>query len=93
MVKLNWYSFGLCKQIGLKKVSIDKTCLVCGLQQSKFSNYEPRHMISNNVVCATSKGYTQSSHLFVCLIYFFTSQSTIFQLRRDGSSCIEPVLN
>ena len=29
---------------------------------------------------------------FVCCL-FFTSQSTIFQLRRDGSSCVEQVLS
>ena len=29
---------------------------------------------------------------FVCFL-FFTSQSTIFQLRRDGSSCVEQVLS
>ena len=30
---------------------------------------------------------------FVCLIWFFTSQSTIFQLCRDSSSWVEPVLS
>ena len=30
---------------------------------------------------------------FVCLIWFFTSQSTIFQLHRDWSSWVEPVLS
>ena len=30
---------------------------------------------------------------FVCLIRFFTSQSTIFQLCQDGSSWVEPVLS
>ena len=30
---------------------------------------------------------------FVCLIWFFTSQSTIFQLHRDGPSWVEPVLS
>ena len=29
---------------------------------------------------------------FVCFL-FFTSQSTIFQLRRDGSSCVEQALS
>ena len=29
---------------------------------------------------------------FVCFL-FFTSQSTIFRLRRDGSSCVEQVLS
>ena len=29
----------------------------------------------------------------ICLIWFFTSQSTIFQLCRDGSSWVEPVLS
>ena len=27
-----------------------------------FSTYEPRHEISNNVVCATSKGSDQPAH-------------------------------
>ena len=31
--------------------------------------------------------------LFVCLIWFFTPQSTIFQLCQDGSSWVEPVLS
>ena len=31
--------------------------------------------------------------LFGCLIQFFTSQSTIFQLCLDGSSLVEPVLS
>ena len=31
--------------------------------------------------------------MVVCLISFFTSQSTIFQLSRDGSSWVEPVLS
>ena len=31
--------------------------------------------------------------LFVCLIWLFTSQSTILQLCRDGSSWVEPVLS
>ena len=31
--------------------------------------------------------------LFVCLIWFFPSQSTIFQLCRDKSSWVEPVLS
>ena len=30
---------------------------------------------------------------FICLIWFFTSQSTIFHLRQDGSSWVEPVLS
>ena len=31
--------------------------------------------------------------VWICLFFlFFTSQSTIFQLRRDGSSCVEEVL-
>ena len=30
---------------------------------------------------------------FVCLIWFFTSQSTVFQLYWDGSSWVEPVLS
>ena len=29
----------------------------------------------------------------VCLIWLFMSQSTIFQLCRDGSSWVEPVLS
>ena len=32
-------------------------------------------------------------YLFVCLIWFLTSQSTSFQLCRDGSSCVEPVVS
>ena len=31
--------------------------------------------------------------VWICLFLFFTSQSTIFQLRRDGSSCVEQVLS
>ena len=31
--------------------------------------------------------------LFVCFIWFFTSQSTLFQLCRDRSSSVEPVLS
>ena len=30
---------------------------------------------------------------FVCLIWFFTSQSVIFQLHRDESSWVEPFLS
>ena len=32
-------------------------------------------------------------YLDLYFFLFFTSQSTIFQLRRDGSSCVEPVLS
>ena len=33
-------------------------------------------------------------YLFVCLfVWYFTSQSTMFQLCQDGSSWVEPVLN
>ena len=35
-------------------------------------------------------GYT---FLFVCLIWFFTSKPTTFQLSQDGSSWVEPVLS
>ena len=38
-------------------------------------------------------GWTSTKQGFVCLIPFFTSQSTIFQLCRDGSSWVEPVLS
>ena len=31
-------------------------------------------------------------HMKFSLIWFFTSQSTVFQLGRDGSSWVEPVL-
>ena len=31
--------------------------------------------------------------VWICLFLLFTSQSTIFQLRRDGSSCVEQVLS
>ena len=31
--------------------------------------------------------------VFLCLIWFFTSQSTISQLRQDGSSWVEPALS
>ena len=31
--------------------------------------------------------------MFVCLVWFFASQSTIFQLCGDGSSWVEPVLS
>ena len=34
-----------------------------------------------------------SDQLYACLIGFFTSQSTIFQLCRDGSSWVEPELS
>ena len=34
-----------------------------------------------------------SSHDLFILIWFFTSQSTIFQLHRDGTSWVEPVLS
>ena len=34
----------------------------------------------------------QSTHV-ICLIWFFKTQSTIFQLCRDGSSSVEPALS
>ena len=58
---------------------------------------------SNQIIC---KGYPQvfvatsrervnlwTKKLFVYLIWFFTSQSTIFQLCQDESSWVEPVLS
>ena len=41
------------------------------------------------IVCT----FVSVTPLFVCLIWFFTSQSTIFKLCRDGSSWVEPVLS
>ena len=38
------------------------------------------------------KSEKKKQQLF-CLIWFFTFQSTVFQLCRDGSSCVEPVLS
>ena len=32
------------------------------MKQPKFSRCEPQHEISNNVVCATSKGSDQPAH-------------------------------
>ena len=37
--------------------------------------------------------YNYLEFCFVCLIWFFTSQSTIFQICQDGSSWVEPVLS
>ena len=36
--------------------------------------------------------YFRPNILLLCLIWFFTPQSTIFQLCQDGSSWVEPVL-
>ena len=52
------------------------------------------HYKGNREICTTgwyciSLG---SWHAFICLIWFFTFLSTIFQLCPDGSSCVEPVL-
>ena len=38
------------------------SALVSGLLQTRLEKYEPRHVISNNVVCATSKGLYQPAH-------------------------------
>ena len=70
MVKLNCYSFGLCKQIGLKK-SINRqnmSCLWSATKPASIAIMSLLHEISNDVVCAANKGYAQSDHLFVCLI-------------------------
>ena len=37
--------------------------------------------------------YEYNVNGFVCLIWFFRSESTIFQLCQDGSSWVEPVLS
>ena len=76
---------------------------------AKVTMYELRYEISNNVVCATSKGTDQTAHarslirafasglnilwvlsLFDLILYV---PSTIFQLYRDRSFWVEPVLS
>ena len=57
-------------------------------------------MIRHNASIENGGAHKNYSKLFLnyvcclkCLIWFFTSQSTIFQLCRDGSSWVEPVLS
>ena len=47
-----------------------------GYQGKKFLKYEPAHEISNNVVCATSKGSDQPAHTR-SLIRAFASRLSI----------------
>ena len=49
--------------------------------KNKFSLIDPVHEILEIIP------------YFVCSVWFFTSQLTIFQLRWDGSSWFEPVLS
>ena len=48
-----------------------------------------------NLQCSPFRAHLPGLYLtvFVCLIWFFTSQSTIFQVCWDGSSWVEPVLS
>ena len=39
-------------------------------QNQRLSIYEPRHEISNNVVCATSKASDQPAHTRILIIAF-----------------------
>ena len=50
---------------GQRENSIPTTNKVCGGYKNKcmnFRKYEPQHVISNNVVCATSKASDQPAH-------------------------------
>ena len=50
---------------------------------------------SQQILCCHIKYWNKNwfGSDFVCLIWYFTSKSTIFQLCRDGSSWVEPVLS
>ena len=60
--------------------------ITCEKLVSKLKRVKNWYQIIACENCCHSRNYV----LFVCLILFFTSQSTLFQLRRDGSSWVEP---
>ena len=61
-------------------------CLAQGHNTVKPVRLQPvARCLKSGTLCSLS--------VFVCLIWFFTSQSTIFQLCRNGSSLVEPVLS
>ena len=50
-----FYWLGACREV----TQFCKSCATC----QRTNQNEPRHEISNNVVCATSKGSDQPSHM------------------------------
>ena len=59
-------TYRMCVHVRLLSIYYVKTCtkFTCPglLADMRESLYEPRHEISNNVVCATSKGSDQPAH-------------------------------
>ena len=54
---------------------------------------EVNHMNPDQTALANNMNPDQTAPVLICLIWFFTPQSTIFQLCLDGSSWVEPVLS
>ena len=60
------------------------------VDDGQWHYFEARWRESGHLIMLLDYGQRQ---VRVCLIWFFTSRSTIFQLCRDGSSWVEPVLS
>ena len=98
----DWTSFGLSKLIRrLHRLVWVCTCQNATLLEITWHGSNMNfHWLS--FVAASLGGYPQLMvgikifwvlSFFVCLIWFFISQSTIFQLCQDGSSWVGPVLS
>ena len=67
--------FFLQKSVTTESMPNDPACKSVGISTHLLHTYEPRHEISNNVVCATSKASDEPAHT-CSLIRVFASHLT-----------------